>query len=185
MKRKAYESDPIPSNLTHDKYKHGTRDYIIKEEITNDTIDLNLIMDFITKDEKKYKYGEILKQQGYDISSFRSQDLSANFLPTENIKIPVNKNNVIKSGLVNEFDQSLIEDEIIIKIKSQAIYKNRLLMMDIVSNNDWKRPIYFTGGAFSDEDYIWMKDYLQLDGMCYKLIPIRLSLIHISEPTRR
>ena len=45
-------------------------------------------MDFITKDEKKYKYGEILKQQGYDISGFRSQDLNANFLPTENIKIP-------------------------------------------------------------------------------------------------
>ena len=39
-----------------------------KREITNDTIELNLIMDFITKDEKKYKYGEILKQQGYDIS---------------------------------------------------------------------------------------------------------------------
>ena len=176
MKRKAYESDPIPSNLTHDKYKHGTRDYIIKEEITNDTIELNLIMDFITKDEKKYKYGEILKQQGYDISGFRSQDLNANFLPTENIKIPVNKNNVIESGLVSEVDQSLIEDEIIIKIKSQAIYKNRLLMLDIVSNNNWKRPIYFTGGAFSDEDYIWMKDYLQLDGMCYKLIPIKTKI---------
>ena len=176
MKRKAYESDPIPSNLTHNKYKHGTRDYIIKEEITNDTIELNLIMDFITKDEKKYKYGEILKQQGYDISGFRSQDLNSNFLPTENIKIPVNKNNVIESGLVNEVDRSLIEDEIIIKIKSQAIYKNRLLMLDIVSTNNWKRPIYFTGGAFSDEDYIWMKDYLQLDGMCYKLIPVRTKI---------
>ncbi|GIS28043.1 MAG: hypothetical protein CM15mP129_02400 [Chloroflexota bacterium] len=68
-------------------------------------------------------------------------------MPTENIKIPVNKNNVIESGLVSEVDQSLIEDEIIIKIKSQAIYKNRLLMLDIVSNNNWKRPIYFTGGA--------------------------------------
>jgi len=176
MKRKAYESDPIPSNLTHDKYKHGTRDYIIKEEITNDTIELNLIMDFVTKDEKKYKYGEILKQQGYDISGFRSQDLSANFLPTENIKIPVNKNNVIESGLINEVDQPLIVDEIIIKIKSQAIYKNRLLMLDIISNNDWKRPIYFTGGAFSDEDYIWMKDFLQLDGMCYKLVPIKTKI---------
>ena len=176
MKRKAYESDPIPSNLTHDKYRHGTRDYIIKEEITNDTIELNLIMDFITKDEKKYKYGEILKQQGYDISGFRSQDLNANFLPTENIKIPVNKNNIIESGLINKSDKSLIEDEIIIKIKSQAIYKNRLLMLDIISNNDWKRPIYFTGGAFSDEDYIWMKNYLQLEGMCYKLIPIKTKI---------
>ena len=90
MKRKAYESDPIPSNLTHDKYKHGTRDYIIKEEITNDTIELNLIMDFITKDEKKYKYGEILKQQGYDISGFRSQDLSANSVSYTHLTLPTN-----------------------------------------------------------------------------------------------
>ena len=36
-----------------------------------------------------------------------------------------------------------------------------------------KRPIYFTGGSFGDDDYIWMKDYLQLDGMCYKLVPIK------------
>jgi hypothetical protein len=46
-------------------------------------------------------------------------------------------------------------------------------MLDIIANNNWERPIYFTGGAFSDEDYIWLKDYLQLDGMCYKLVPIK------------
>ena len=46
-------------------------------------------------------------------------------------------------------------------------------MLDIVANNNWERPIYFTGGAFGDDDYIWMKDYLQLDGMVYKLVPIK------------
>ena len=46
-------------------------------------------------------------------------------------------------------------------------------MLDIIANNNWERPIYFTGGAFSDEDYVWLKDYLQLDGMCYKLVPIK------------
>ena len=46
-------------------------------------------------------------------------------------------------------------------------------MLDIIANNNWERPIYFTGGAFGDEDYIWLKDYLQLDGMCYKLVPIK------------
>ena len=46
-------------------------------------------------------------------------------------------------------------------------------MLDIVANNNWERPIYFTGGAFGNDDYIWMKDYLQLDGLCYKLVPIK------------
>tara|TARA_B000000477_G_scaffold52063_1_gene43738 strand:+ start:287 stop:2548 length:2262 start_codon:yes stop_codon:yes gene_type:complete len=176
MKRQAYESEPIPSSLTHDKYKHGTRDYIIKEAITNDTIDVDVFLDFITQDEKEFKYGEILKRQGYDISGLRSQDLNANFLPTENIKIPVNIENVLKYNIVNKNKSNLIENEIIINIKSQALYKNRLIMLDIIAQNEWRRPIYFTGGAFGDEDYIWMKDYLQLDGMCYKLIPIKTEV---------
>jgi hypothetical protein len=60
-----------------------------------------------------------------------------------------------------------------IKISESALYKNRLLMLDVVASNNWERPIYFSGGAFGNDDYIWMKDYLQLDGMCYKLVPIK------------
>ena len=176
MKRKAYESDPIPSSLTADKYKHGTRDYIIKEEISKDTVDVDVFMEFITQDEKNYKYGEILKRQGYDVAGLRSQDYNANFLPTENVRIPVNIDNVIKNSIVGEKYLGLIEEEIFIKIKSQALYKNRLIMLDIIANNNWERPIYFTGGAFGDEDYLWMKDFLQLDGMCYKLVPIKTPI---------
>jgi len=49
-------------------------------------------------------------------------------------------------------------------------------MLDIIANNNWERPIYFTGGAFGDDDYIWMKDYLQLEGICYKLVPIKTAV---------
>ena len=45
-----------------------------------------MFIDFITQDEKDYKYGEILKRQGYDVAGLRSQDYNANFLPTENVK---------------------------------------------------------------------------------------------------
>ena len=179
MKRKAYESNPIPSSLEHEKYKHGTRDYIIKDVVTDSLWDIKGVIDFITNDDNRY--GLLLDLQGYDTSLYRSQDLNSNFLPTENIKIPVNKENVLKYGIVDEKYEDKILDEIILKINSQAIYKNRLIMLDIIAENEWKRPVYFSGGAFGDEDYIWMKEYLQLDGMCYKLVPIKTP-INKNEP---
>ena len=45
-------------------------------------------------------------------------------------------------------------------------------MLDIIANNDWERPIYFSGGSFDKAEYIWMKEYLQLEGLAYKLVPI-------------
>ena len=176
MKRKAYESAPIPSSLSHDQYKYGTRDYIIKEVVTEDTLSLNQFLGFITSDDSRTKYKHVLQQQGYDTSGQRNQDLNANYLPTENVRIPVNKAAVLKNGIVKPKDSSLIVPYIDIKIKGAALYKNRLMMLDIIANNNWERPIYFTGGAFGDEDYIWMKDYLQLDGLVYKLVPIKTTV---------
>jgi hypothetical protein len=176
MKRKAYESEPIPSSLAHDKYKYGTRDYIIKDTITSDTIPIKEFMNFITSDDQRTKYKHILQQNGYDISRIRSQELNANYLPTENVRIPVNKETVLANNIVPLRDSTKIVPFIDIRIKGNALIKNRLLMLDIIANNNWERPIYFTGGAFGDDDYIWMKDYLQLDGLCYKLVPIQTKV---------
>ena len=176
MKRKAYESEPIPSKLTHDKYKWGTRDYIIKEVVTQDTLDIDQFINFVTSDDKRTKYGHVLKQQGYDTAGQRNQDLGANYAPTEHVRIPVNKENVLRNGIVPLKDAAKIVDYIDIKIEDQAIYKNRLMMLDIIAENNWERPIYFSGGAFGDDDYIWMKDYLQLDGFAYKLVPIKTPI---------
>ncbi len=176
MKRKAYESDPIPSSLTHDQYKWGTRDYVIKEVVTKDTLDLDQFLGFITNDDPRTKYKHILEQQGYDTSGQRRQDLNANYLPTEHVRIPVDKESVLRNGIVKAKDSALIVPHIDIRIKGSAIYKNRLLMLDIIANNNWERPIYFSGGAFGDDDYIWMKDYLQLDGLVYKLVPIKTAV---------
>ena len=49
-------------------------------------------------------------------------------------------------------------------------------MLDILANNDWKRPVYFTGGSYNDAEYLWMKDFLQLDGLVYKLVPIKTEI---------
>tara|TARA_R110002073_G_scaffold56835_5_gene144365 strand:+ start:11149 stop:14451 length:3303 start_codon:yes stop_codon:yes gene_type:complete len=173
MKRKAYESDPIPSQLTHDQYKYGTRDALPVEDVIKDTLDIKEALNFITSDNPRAKYKYVLQQNGYDTSVMRSQDLETNYLPTRHLRVPVDKESVLKHGIVKPKDADKIVPYIDLTISGNALYKNRLLMLDIVANNNWERPIYFTGGAFGDDDYIWMKDYLQLDGLCYKLVPIK------------
>jgi tetratricopeptide (TPR) repeat protein len=177
MKRKAYESDPIPSQLTHEQYRYGTRDYIIYREINrqiaNDTLDIKQFLEFISSDRKDTKLGYVMERAGEDPRGYPSTLLNTNYFPTKNIRVPVNKEAVLKNGIVKPEDADQIEPYLDVRINNNTIYKNRLLMLDIIANNNWERPIYFSGGAFSDEDYIWMKDYLQLDGLCYKLVPIK------------
>ncbi len=173
MKRKAYQSNPLPSQLTHKQYRYGTRDYIMKQLISKDTMDIKDFIDFVGSDNPKTKFKYLLQQEGENPSDYSNQLVNSNYFPVENIRVPVNKNNVVKNGIVKAKDIDKIESNLYFTIDNSAIYKNRLLMLDVVANNNWERPIYFTGGAFSNEDYIWMKDYLQLDGMCYKLTPIK------------
>jgi len=173
MKRKAYDSDPVPSQFTHDQYKHGTRDYIMKRLISKDTMMIKDFLDFVGSENPRTKFKYIIQQQGDNPNDYPSQLTNSNYFPVEDVRIPVNKENALKSGIVRQKDADKIVDFIDIRITESALYKNRLLMLDIVANNNWERPIYFTGGSFGDDDYIWMKDYLQLDGMCYKLTPIK------------
>lgn len=172
MKRKAYTSDPIPSQLTHDQYKFGTRDYLMLREITEDTMDIKDLMKFVSNDDPRYKLKFLMEREGEDVSYYPNYLLNSNYIPTRHIRVPVDSATVIKNGIVNEKDADKIEPYLNLTI-SGAVYKNRLLMLDIIANNNWERPIYFSGGAFGDEDYIWMKDYLQLEGLCYKLVPIK------------
>ncbi|WP_282031291.1 glycosyltransferase family 117 protein [Winogradskyella eximia] len=180
MKRKAYDSDPIPSQLTHNQYRGGTRDVIaykeISEKIARDTLDIKQFMDFISSEKPNTKVKFAVEAQQDDPERYPKHLLNSNYYPTRNISIPVNKEMVLKNGIVKPKDADKIVDHLYTQVSGSYIYKNRLLMLDILANNNWERPIYFTGGAFGAEDYVWLKDYLQLDGMCYKLVPIKTAV---------
>jgi hypothetical protein len=163
MKKKAYSSDPIPSQLTHDKYKFGTRDYIVFQQTKQDTIDIKTWMKWVADDSPVTKLE-------------MNSGVFANTFPSKVIRIPVDKEAVLRNGIVPEEDADQIVPYIDITLKGDFIYKNRLLMLDIIANNNWERPIYFSGGSYGDDDYLWMKDYLQLEGVVYKLVPIRTKV---------
>ena len=177
MKKRTYNSSPIPSQLEHRQYAYGVRDYI-KHEALIDSVrwDIKDFMDWVGSDHPRTKYKNLLEQYGAELDKVPKFTQNMIFYPTNKIRVPVNKKNVIKSGLVNEKDYELILDYIDIDLPSSGLYKNQLLMLDILANNDWKRPIYFTGGSYNDAEYLWMKEYLQLDGLVYKLVPIRTKI---------
>ena len=164
MKIKSNKSDALPISFTHDQYVGDKRNYCIQEgrdrQIT-DTLDLDILLDYL-KDKRSARE----MNNGQFVHHY----------PSDAYKIKVDKQQIIKNKVVSPKYNDSIVNEITLKIKGGAIYKNRLIMLDIFNENNWKRPIYFSPGSFGADDYIWMKEYLQLDGMVYKLVPIKTKL---------
>ena len=161
MKTKTYESDPLPISFTHDQYVGDKLDYVAHIPKVENRWEIKDFIDFI-----KNPKSTVEMQNGQTI----------HFYPTNKIRIPVDKNIIMQNKVVSAKYNDSIVPYIDLDISKNALYKNRLMMLDIVANNNWKRPIYFSGGAFDDEDYIWMKEYLQLEGMLYKLVPIKTNI---------
>ena len=161
MKTKTYESNPLPISFKHDEYVGDKLDYVAHIPKIESRWEIKDFINFI-----KNPKSTVEMQNGQTI----------HFYPTNKIRIPIDKNTIIKNKVVAAKYFDSIVPYIDIDIKGSALYKNRLMMLDILANNNWKRPIYFSGGAFDNEDYLWMKDYLQLDGMVYKLVPIRTPI---------
>ena len=163
QKRKTYEADPIPSQLTHNQYKTGSLDvaYHIPDPRLKDTIiDITSFMSWMASDDSR------------TFIDLDEDGIPEKYYPTNKIRIPVDKKAVLENNIVPLKDSAKIVPYIDIEI-GEYLTKNRILMLDILANDNWKRPIYFTGGASADEEYIWLKDYLQLDGLAYKFVPIK------------
>lgn len=167
MKRATYKAPPIPSQLKHSEYKYGTMDLIYHMPPSAAFRDSIIPIDYLMKwiqSKNEITYVETIN------------DKFEKTYPSNKIRIPVDKEAVLKSGIVQQKDAALIVPYIDIEVDGDALYKNQILMLDIIANNNWERPIYFTGGANADSEYLWMKDYLQLDGVAYKLVPIKTPL---------
>ena len=163
MKAKAYNSEPLPISFVHSQYVGDKLDYSVHTRKTEARWDIIDFIKFLKSNDERALYE---MDNGQKIQSYL----------TNKIKITVDKNAVIANKVVNPKNNDSIVSSIDIDIKGQALYKNRLMMLDIIANNNWKRPIYFSPGSFEDEDYIWMKDYLQLEGLIYRLVPIKTPI---------
>ena len=161
MRLKAYDSEPIPLSLPEKKIRQGTNDYLPvyeRKQISGYT-DVDDLIDFIRSDNPQTK---IPVGTGEKID----------YIPTKKLKISVDKAKVLANGTVPQDRANQIVDEITWKVKKSYVLKNDLTVLDILSTNNWERPIYFasTTGLAS---YIGLEDYFRAEGMAYRLVPIK------------
>lgn len=193
IKRKTYNASAIPSQLTHEDYRDGVNDqiYLMKKDdweglfsmlkeqgapetefqqfrkyLTQDSMTLKEAMNFIKmkspqKDELLKMYFGEEKYEKYNI------------LPVTKFILPVNKANALKAGIISQADLPNTVNQIMIDYKGNTLYKNNLIMLDLLANFDWKRPINFSsGGIYDSENIFFLDEYLQFDGFSYRLVPI-------------
>ena len=157
MKRKAYDSDPIPSSIPDEKYRQGTNDYLpLIEKYSDATV--KQVVDWVLSDNPKTKV---------QVTTGKFID----YIPTKNLRMKIDRNEVIRNGVVKEEDSALIVDEIRWQIKPNYIFKNDLMILDILATNNWERPVYFASTAPS-ESYLGLENYFQVEGLAYRLVPI-------------
>ncbi len=154
MKRASYEAMPIPSSLEHEDYRTGTRDYTPIQERIKDYVEVKDVVSFINSKSSKAKLNT-------------SAGLR-NYCPTKKLKITVNKN-IAKTFVPEEYHDKIV-DEVKFKLKGSGIFKNKLLVLDILANFNWERPIYFAITVGRD-NYMGLEKYFQLEGLAYRLVP--------------
>lgn len=156
MKIKQYESEPLPISLSKRDYYYGNNDFIpVSNDLTNPTPAKDLIY-YFSRPDLKVTLGDGLKH---------------GCIFSHKIQIPVNKENVKKYKIVEEKDYDKIQDTIVLEIPQNvtSISKTDLIILDILANYEWDRPIYFLqrGGDVN----IGEKKFLQYNGIAFKLLP--------------
>jgi len=159
MYEKMYESEPLPFTLNKEDYTKGTNDVVLvqpRDELKG-YVELDRLMKFIKNPDAKLEMRDGRKM---------------NYIPTKKVKITVDKQKVIESGLVPERMHDQIVSEIRWKIKKNYIYKNDLMFLDLLASHDWNRPLYFANPS-SMSDVFNKDEYMHLEGMVYKLMPVK------------
>ena len=161
MRRKAYDSDPVPFKMDPKEYRQGTRDYVpvIDKNKKGIFVDVKKVMQFITDPSQQALF---------------SGSKRMNYFPTKKFSLKVDSAKVITNHTVPIGMESKIVPEIQWKMNKNYILKNDMMILDLLANNDWNRPIYFaiTTGTSS---YIGLQNYFQLEGLAYRLVPFKVE----------
>lgn len=156
MAHKINDSERLPLTLTTDQYLKGTNDYVrLMTRQGASELPLKEGINFIANPANQQR----VANQG---------------LPTKKFYLPIDKEAVLRSGLVTEEEYEKVEDKISLNIpdSKNGLYKHELLFLDLLATNNWERPICFTSPAILDE-LMSIGNHFHLVGSVYQLLPFK------------
>ena len=178
MKRPAYDSPSLPITWDRMDYVEGTNEYIPVQPDYKKSIDalyaeaekqalngnpealVNVKKEF---GENPYELQNILK---YWVRS-KNEDLKV--IPTDSIVMKVDKEAVRRSGMMIPGDS--IPDYMHISLKGKrALYKSELMMLEMLAEANWERPIYMAVSV-GTENHLGMGNHFIQEGLTYRFTP--------------
>ena len=157
MRRPAYKSEALPITWERKDYAEGTRSIVYLKEIIKEPIDLKKALEFLLANPAKSP----------------KNPYKQDYIPGRIFKLAVNKDNLVKQGAIKEEDKDKIADEMIIDLSHKSyITKSEVMILEMLANNNWERPIYYAVTVGS-EMYLNMQKYFQLEGLSYRIVPFK------------
>ncbi len=163
MKSEYYDSKPVPFGLTSKQYSRDDMYQVpvFEDKRLNDYIELKTVMDFVGSDDPRTKLATNRGEQ-------------TNYIPTKKFRITIDSTAVMQNKVVKLKDADLIVPKIEWKITSNYVLKNDLMILDLLAQNRWDRPIYFVspeGGNGTN-----LKDFFQMEGFASRFVPIKTEM---------
>ena len=167
MKRPAYDSPSVPITWPRIDFCSGTNDYIevkpgMKQQL------LEFYRDY--PQEARAAFGD----DPFELKNIlkywvRSKDNDTHIIPTDTLYITIDKEAVRRSGMMMASDT--IPDRMVISLAGKrAIYKNDLMMLEMLAQCNWERPLYVATTVGSD-NYMNLGDNFVQEGLAYRITP--------------
>ena len=167
MRRPAYDSPSMPINWSRLEYCAGTNEYVQVDPSLKEQV-----LELYRQNPKEAK--EQLGEEPFELKNIlnnwvRSKVRDFHVIPTDTVFVTIDKEAVRKSGMMMASDS--IPDKMVISLKGKsALYKGDLMMLEMIANANWTRPIYvaLTVGA---ENYMNLGDNFVQEGLANRITP--------------
>jgi hypothetical protein len=167
MKRPAYDSPSVPISWERIEYCAGTNEYVQVDPSLKQQV-LQLYEE--QPEEARKMWGD----EPFELKNVlkywvRSTNKDFHVIPTDTVYMTIDKEAVRRSGMMLQGDS--IPDRMVISLKGKsALYKGDLMMLEMIDQCNWERPIY-VALTVGSENYMNLGDNFVQEGLANRITP--------------